>query len=185
MNMILKEEKYDLNGKSVVLRSPREDEAKMFLDYFKTVTGQTRFLMIEPDEADISLKEEVEFIKSYNNDDKRMLIGVFVDGKYIGNCSFTYVGISRRSKHRASIGVAFYLKYTNQGIGSFVLKRLIEILKENGFEKAELSVIEGNDRAYHVYKKLGFEECGRIHNSYKYDDGTYADEIMMEMLFDK
>ena len=40
-----------------------------------------------------------------------------------------------------------------------------------------------NKRAYHLYESLGFEECGRIPNADKYDDGTYDDKIEMVLRF--
>ena len=45
--MILREEKYELDGKEILLRSANEnvDDANMLIDYLKTVTGETRFLI--------------------------------------------------------------------------------------------------------------------------------------------
>ncbi|MCR5388189.1 MAG: GNAT family N-acetyltransferase [Lachnospiraceae bacterium] len=76
-------------------------------------------------------------------------------------------------------GIAVYLKYAGFGLGKLMFERLIAKAKERGFEQAELTVIEGNDRAYKLYEKLGFKECGRIPNANKYDDGTYRDDIHM------
>ena len=56
--MILAEENYILDGKKIVLRSARFDEAQMLIDYLKTVTSETRFLMCESDEIEYTLKEE-------------------------------------------------------------------------------------------------------------------------------
>ena len=55
-------------------------------------------------------------------------------------------------------------------------KRVIE---KCGFETAELTVVEGNNRAIHMYKTFGFMEVGRIPKANKYDDGTYAADIHM------
>ena len=40
--MILREEKYELDGKEILLRSANEnaDDANMLIDYLKTVTGE-------------------------------------------------------------------------------------------------------------------------------------------------
>lgn len=40
--MLLAEQRYTLNGKEILLRSARIDEAQMLIDYLKTVTGETR-----------------------------------------------------------------------------------------------------------------------------------------------
>ena len=41
--MILREEKYELDGKEILLRIANEnaDDANMLIDYLKTVTGET------------------------------------------------------------------------------------------------------------------------------------------------
>lgn len=38
----------------------------MLIDYLKTVTGETRFLMCEPDEVDFTGAQEEQFINSHN-----------------------------------------------------------------------------------------------------------------------
>ena len=50
---------------------------------------------------------------------------------------------------------------------------------EKGFEQIELEVVEGNERALHLYKKLGFEVYGTFPKNMKYKDGTYADAYWM------
>ena len=177
--MVLSEEKYELNSRSIVLRSAEISEADMLIDYLKTVTGETRFLMCESDELKYTTKGEEDFIQSFNESEKKMLILAFVDGEYAGNCSFEEKAFSRRSKHRTGIGIALYQKFTGFGLGRLMLTRLIDIMREQGYEQAELTVVGGNERAYHLYESLGFTECGRFPKANKYDDGTYADDIFM------
>jgi len=60
-------------------------------------------------------------------------------------------------------------------------KELIEIAKKQGLEILQLSVYATNDRAFHVYRKCGFRECGRPTRDVKFPDGTYTDRILMEL----
>ncbi|MBR0085278.1 MAG: GNAT family N-acetyltransferase [Lachnospiraceae bacterium] len=177
--MIFAEERYELKGREILLRSAYPEEAGMLLDYLKTVTGETRFLMCEPDEIKYTIEDETGFVEDHNKSEKEMLILAFVDGEYAGNCSFEGVSGSRRAKHRAGIGIASFQKYTGFGLGRLMLEVLLREIKKMGFEQAELTVIGGNDRAYRLYESLGFRECGRIPNANKYDDGTYSDSILM------
>ena len=181
--MILTEEKYILEGKEIVLRSPKSDDAQMLIDYLKTVTSETRFLMCETDEIEYTLKEEEAFINSHNEAKDALLILAFVDGEFAGNCSFESKSASRRVGHRAGIGIALFQKYTGFGLGRLMLKRLLTEIKNLQFKQVELTVVGGNHRAYHLYESLGFKECGRIPNANKYDDGTYAEEILMVLQF--
>lgn len=181
--MILAEELYTLDDKKIVLRSAKLDEAQMLIDYLKTVTGETRFLMSEPDEIQYTRKEEEQFIDKHNKANDALLILAFVDGEYAGNCSFESKAGSRRSHHRAGIGIALFQKYTGFGLGRLMLNRLLTEIKNLEFEQAELTVVGSNKRAYHLYESLGFKECGRIPNANKYDDGTYDEDILMVLQF--
>ena len=177
--MILAEEKYELNGKEIILRSASPEDAELLVDYLKTVTGETRFLMTYPDEVRYTIEEEVKFINSHNESENCLLIMAYVNGEYAGNCSFEGRASSRRVKHRADIGIALFQEYTGFGLGRLMLEVLLKKMKEQGFEQAELAVAGGNDRAYHLYESIGFKECGCIPKANKYDDGTYSDEFIM------
>lgn len=131
--MLLSEQRYTLNGKEILLRSARLDEAQMLIDYLKTVTDETRFLMCEPNEIEYTTSQEEQFIKSHNEAKDALLILAFVDGEYAGNCSFKSRSGSRRVSHRAGIGIALYQKYTDFGLGRIMLKVLLREIKNNGF----------------------------------------------------
>lgn len=135
--------------------------------------------MCEPDEVKFTTESEINFIKKHNESDNSLLILAFVDGEYAGNCSFEGKSSSRRTKHRAGIGIALFQRFTGFGLGRLLLEILLQKIKEQGYEQAELTVVDGNDRAHHLYESIGFREYGRIPNANKYDDGTYSDDILM------
>ena len=80
-----------------------------------------------------------------------------------------------RYKHRATLGIALYLKYTNLGIGTIMFEKMIEIATEKGLEQLELEVVASNQAGIALYNKMGFEILGLFLNKMKYKDGTYAD----------
>ena len=183
--MIFESEEYELDGRKIELRSAKEneEEAKMLVDYLKTVCGETTYLLCYSDEVSYTTESELSFIKSMNESEEKMLILAFVDGEYAGNCSFNRAGTGRRAKHRADLGIALFQKFTGFGLGKLMMERIIEKIKEQGYEQAELTVVGNNDRAQRLYKSLGFKECGRIPNANRYDDGTYSDDIRMVLKF--
>ena len=81
--MILDNEEYELNGKKIVFRSAAEDDADMLINYLKTVTGETRFLMCESDEVKFTEEGEIKFIRENNDSENALLILAFVDGEFI------------------------------------------------------------------------------------------------------
>ena len=179
--MRIRDEKYDLDGREIILRNARPDEAQMLIDYLKIVTGETRFLMCGPDEVQYTIEQEEKFIEEHNEAADKLLLLAFVDGEYAGNCSFQGKTGGRREAHRAGLGIALFQKFTGRGLGRLMLKRLLEEARAKGYEQAELTVVDGNTRAYRLYESVGFKECGRIPRANKFGEGDYADDIVMVM----
>lgn len=177
--MFIDEERLTLNGHETLLRNAKSEDAQMMIDYLRTVCGETRFLMREADEVMLTSEQEISFIEEHNKAARDLLILAFIDGEYAGNCSYEAKSGSRRNAHRAGMGIALFQKYTGMGLGRVLMDRMIKYAKENGFEQMELTVVSNNERALQLYKSFGFEECGRMPNSNKYDDGTYSDDIFM------
>ena len=76
-----------------------------------------------------------------------------------------------------------WLRTVHPGLPLRLMERLVQKIKDCGYEQAELTVVSGNDRAYHLYESLGFKECGRMPNANRYDDGSYSDDIYMVLKF--
>ncbi len=54
-----------------------------------------------------------------------------------------------------SLAISLYKEYRGQGIGSELMTRMLERLKEQGYERVSLSVQKAN-YAVRMYEKLGF-----------------------------
>lgn len=55
-----------------------------------------------------------------------------------------------------SFAISLYKNYRNCGIGTALMKKMIDALKENGYKQASLAVQKSN-YAVKLYKKVGFE----------------------------
>ena len=176
--MLIENTMIDLNGKELVLRNATEDDAQMLLNGLKQVSGETRFLLKEPEEITLTIEQEKEFIKNNNESDTNVFLIGFLDGEYVGNCSLMGK-ILLRQKHRASMGIALKQRFTGVGIGTAMMEKIIALATEMGYEQLELEVVANNERAIHLYKKMGFEVYGTFPSTMKYLDGTYADEHWM------
>ncbi len=177
--MIVKEEIIIKDGSETVLRCARADEAETILAGYKKVLSETRFLACDADEMKFTAEQERAFIESNNADGHKLLILAFVDGRYAGNCSFAGKTSTRRTAHRASMGIALFEEFTGRGLGRIMLEKLLSEAKKAGIEQMELEVFSGNARARALYTKLGFIECGVIPRAVKFPDGTTFDEIRM------
>ncbi len=177
--MLFNEEKILKDGHEIVLRPARAEDAQTLADAFREISGETPFLSRYPDEVTYTLEDEQKLIEDCNGNEKGILICAFVDGEYAGNCSFKARGKSRRNAHRAGLGIGLYEKFTGHGLGTLLMERMVETAARLGYEQMELSVLGKNLRAQRLYKRFGFTEYGRLPNAFRYDNGTYDDEIFM------
>ncbi len=168
----------NLNGHELVLRNAAEDDAEMLIEYLKITNGETRFLIKEPEEITLTVEDEKAFIEYQNGSEENIMLLGFLDGQHVGNCAINGVG-GFRCRHRATLAIGLYQKFTGMGIGRVMMENLIRLAKEMGYEQLELEVIANNERAIALYKKMGFEICGTTPNAMKYKDDTYADEHRM------
>lgn len=49
-------------------------------------------------------------------------------------------------------------EFQNRGYGTYLLKEVLSLLKENGYCEFTVGVEDDNFRAKHMYRKLGFDE---------------------------
>ena len=102
-----------------------------------------------------------------------------VDGKLVGGASIH----PQTDKHTriASYGIFIGKNYRDLGLGTLLTKEFGEIAKKQELEVLQLSVCANDERAFQVCKKCGFEEAGSLTKGIKFLDGTYTDEIIMEL----
>lgn len=173
----------DKLGRTIVLRNAEISDSTALIDYLKTTTSETPYLIREPDEVTITLEQEERFIESKLNAERELMLIAVLDGKHIGNCSLMNIAPYRRYAHRCEIAIALYQEYCGYGIGKTMLQTILDVARNAGYEQAELEVISANTSAIELYKKLGFEKYGSFPNNMKYSDGTYANaEWMMKRL---
>lgn len=169
----------DKKGRTITLRNAEVSDSEALLRYLKVTTGETPYLIREPDEVTLTAEQEEVFIQSCITAERGLMLIATLDGEHIGNCSLTSAGPYQRYNHRCQIAIALYQKFCGAGIGERMLQAVLNVAKGLGYEQAELEVIADNTEAISLYKKLGFEEYGRFPNNMKYRDGSYADAIWM------
>ena len=178
--MVFKETEFQLkDGRTALLRSPCEDDAVEMLQFIRTASGETDFLMRYPEEwAQTSLEQEIDFIKNDYCNPNGMMISCIVDGKIAGNCQISF-RTGMKDRHRASVAIALLREYWNLGIGTKLFEEMFRIAGDRGVRQIELDFIEGNSRARALYEKMGFRITGVKPDAIRWKDGTFANEYMM------
>ncbi len=171
--------KTDRLGREILLRSAEPEDAETLIRYLKTTAEETRFLLREPDEINITLEQEIRFIESNRDGERELLLLAFCNGRHIGNCSLMSLGGKSRLRHRCEVAIALYREYCGCGIGRLMLETVLAEAKRLGFEQAELTVAAENSRAIALYESLGFVSYARLPKQAKFSDGTYSDSFWM------
>lgn len=169
----------DKAGRKVILRSADEDDAAALIEYLKTTTAETPFLIREPDEVKLTIEQEKEFIRRNLEAERELLLIAEIDKKHVGNCSLMQIGNYRRYSHRCDVAIALYQEFCGFGIGRKMLETVLDIARNCGYEQAELEVMSSNKTAISLYETMGFNKYGIFPDNMKYGDGTYDDAFWM------
>ncbi len=175
-------EKLLKNGKTAIFRSPTEADAHEMVEYLCKTAGETDFLIGYPEERKLTDEQEAIFLRKINESSKDMMIVCEVDGRIAGNCSIMF-NSRIKTRHRASVGIALLKDFWGLGIGTLMFEDMILLAKQRGVMQIELEVVEGNERAMALYRKMGFEIVAEKPNAIRLKDGTLLKEfIMIKML---
>lgn len=167
------------DGRSCTLRPTHPDDAAEMITYLKMISEETRFVLRTPEEVTFTLEQEQNILGQLLEDPGSVMMLAEVEGQVAGNCSISGMGYKSRIRHRCSLAIALKKDYWNLGIGYAMITYLTELAKQIGFEQMELEVVADNVRGKKLYEKCGFTETGMRMRAMKYEDGTYADEIVM------
>jgi ribosomal protein S18 acetylase RimI-like enzyme len=127
-----------------------------------------------------TLPEEAEF---FGKMWKGVLDGDYVavvaedEGMLIGACTVVRRGNHCEDRHIGVLAMMVHPRYRDRGVGTQLLAQAIE-RSVGKFEIIELTVMEKNLRAKHLYEKFGFVESGRLPRAFK-RDGQYFDDLLM------
>ncbi|MFR6101171.1 MAG: N-acetyltransferase family protein [Christensenellales bacterium] len=166
------------NGSTAVLRTAVPEDAAQMIAYLRACAEETDFLLRVPEEWDIPVETEKALLKDMARQTDQLMVVCDVNGEIAGTCQV--VCMNRvKTRHRATISIALRRAYWGQGISGVMLEEMEAFARERGVTQLELAYIQGNERARHLYDRMGFVETGRGPDAMRQRDGTLADEIFM------
>ena len=178
--MIVKESSITLrDGTTVLLRSPDLRDAEQMIAYLRQTSEETHFMVRYPEECTTDVSREIAHLDKLLPHPRNFMVAAFIDGELVGNCGVNEIADRLKMRHRASLGISIKQKAWGLGLGTILMEKALAQAKDNGFTQVELGVFADNDRARHLYQKLGFREMGCIPNAFHLKDGTYRDEVQM------
>ena len=168
------------DGRTAIIRSPKDEDIQGTLDYLYKSAGETEFILRYPEECGkYSAEAEKALFDRMNASDNETMLVCIVDGVVAGNCQVTW-SKNLKTKHRAIVAIALCKDYWNLGIGTRFFQELIRIAEANEeITQMELDFVEGNIRARALYEKMGFKITGIKPNAVRLKDGTMLAEYSM------
>jgi RimJ/RimL family protein N-acetyltransferase len=168
----------EVGGKKVVFRYPKWEDLDDLLRHINSLVEEKALVGRQ---KKVSRKEEIEWLsdvfRKIENGNEVLLVAE-VDGKFAGNGAASKCEMDATS-HVADLGVSLGRDFRNIGVGTELVKTLIDRAKRTLKSRvAKISFFEHNDMAKRAYEKTGLKETGRIPkgaNCY----GKYYDEVIM------
>ena len=164
------------DGRKVVLRTPKWEDLDDFLEIINSLVDEGADILRT---ERVSKEEEIDFLSkvlSRLEKDEMFYLVAEVDGKVVAVSE-----ISKRGgyeKHVGVIGIAIRNGFRDLGIGTEIMKALVEQAQKMGLKVLLLSAFATNKPAIHVYEKVGFVQTGTIPKKH-FKEGKYIDEIIL------
>ena len=165
----------------LVIREASINDAEELKAAVKEYVEESEFVPYNQGEFQLSLKEEIEWIESFQQMPNSLLLIAEVNGKIVGNLSLN--GNKRQQlQHTAEIGIGILREYRGKGIGKAFFEAVLSWTKEDPvLEMLILEAHADNALALKLYRKVGFEQVGILPRHIKTLAGNYADTIIMTM----
>lgn len=166
---------------NIIFRNPVVEDAENIVNFYNFVGGETSYLSFEKDEYPNTVEGQIEDIKALEgNQTNTMLLAM--DGEKIVGIATISSSHKIKSRHEGELGIVVAKDYHGRGIGSELIRRLIEWAKSNGVTtRIKLDTRADNVKAVSLYLKFGFVVEGCLKNSTLLN-GKYYDLYVMGMM---
>src|SRR5438445_1396911 len=160
--------------RAFVVRPATPRDARPFLDLYRLVADEGRFIRTDEPRRDVRHYRGV----FRRGESAERASYVAVDGdRVVGSLS-----VDREehpvTRHVASIGMMVAPSWRRRGVGSALMEAAIAWGRRAEVEKLELAVYPDNDAAGALYAKFGLRQEGRLSGHSKKRVG-YRDEVLM------
>jgi RimJ/RimL family protein N-acetyltransferase len=167
-----------------VIREATPDDAAGIIAHMEMIAAEPdNGITQSPGEMRTLEEQRKVLMDDARADNAIFLVAVSDSGEIIGVANFRG-GKRLSTRHTGGLGITVHRDWRDHGVGTAMMQHMIEWARHTGIVKRmELEVFTHNKRAFHVYKKLGFEVEGSKRKAY-WRDGRYVDAYVMALLFE-
>lgn len=169
------------NGQEVIIREAKKCDARGIIEFYDIVTSETTYISYAEGEYNLSIEQQEQMIKEFNDSENDTIVLAVIDSKIVGLGKISSHE-KLKARHVGVLAIAIRQEYCNLGIGKIIMDYLIDWCKSNKVtKKISLSVRRDNSRAIKVYEKCGFEIEGILKNE-RHLDGEFFDIVVMGLM---
>ncbi|MCT1726951.1 MULTISPECIES: GNAT family N-acetyltransferase [Lysinibacillus] len=168
------------NSSAYIIRGIEASDARSFIHLQEEIFQETDFMYNVQNELDLTVQQLRKNLTYWKQLKNRTILLCVLNGIFAG---YAVIHGYKQSKarHVASIRLAVKEEYQQKGIGSALMKAVESWSKQHDISRLELSVMEHNNVALHLFTKLGFHQEGIRKNAIKLND-TYINEYNLSKI---
>lgn len=158
------------------IRLAQSADAALLCQAEQVIATRPGHLVSRPDELHVQ-----NFVATIEKPTTRYIVAE-ENNEIIGHAFLEQMGLQAVA-HIMRLTIAVHEGHQGQGVGRLLMTELIDWAKSTpSVEKIELHVRATNLRAIALYKKLGFEEEGRLKKRIKISETEYVDDLTMGLV---
>lgn len=162
------------DGRTVTIRAYQPSDREGLVSMYGSLSQEALRWSMPPYN-----RQRVERMTSYLENSINLV--ALDDNRIVGHLQIS-IGTSPRFREMGDLFIYLHQDYQNHGLGSALMKEAILSGRERRLHRIELTVVADNQRAVHLYEKVGFQREGVKRENYLGEDGRYHDEIVMGLL---
>ena len=165
----------------MILRTPRYEDLDDLMELINSLVDEKAEITRT---EKVTREEESEWLPkmlaSLEKDELFFLVGE-VGGKVVASSDIHI--LRGNEKHVGVLGIVIKSGFRDLGIGTEIMKTLVQQAMALGLKVLTLQAYATNKRAVHVYEKAGFAQTGRVPKKH-FKEGQYIDEVIMTKLIE-
>lgn len=166
------------------IREAIPEDASAILEIMKCIGGETPYMIMDEEGLKMSVEEMAQNLACLYDSPNNILMVALVGDRIIGTASVN-ASNKKRMEHIGEIGISILKEFWGFGLGSIMMEELIQWSKESKIiRRLELTVQQRNERAVHVYEKIGFITEALMSRGAKTDDDEFLNVYLMSLMID-
>jgi RimJ/RimL family protein N-acetyltransferase len=163
------------DGRSVTLRMLQADDEERLVEFFGALPrGSTQFLKHDVRDAAVVKR----FVTRMSPDSVWPIVAVTPEGKMVADATLHTVSRGWR-RHIGEVRGVVAEEYRHQGLATAMVRELVEHASARGLRKLKAEILDSQQGAFKVFKRMGFKEEARLKQHALDLDGQLHDILIL------